>query len=55
MLLRDYVRKTNSLLKDSGFSEYKNETRILISHHMKWTTANYISNINYELSSENIE
>ena len=54
MLLRDYVRKTNSLLKDSGFSEYKNETRILISHHMKWTTANYISNINYELSSENI-
>ena len=54
MLLRDYVRKTNSLLKDSGFSEYKNETRILISHHMKWTTANYISNMNYELSSENI-
>ena len=54
MLLRDYVRKTNSLLKDSGFSEYKNETRILISHHMKWTTANYISNINYELSNENI-
>ena len=54
MLLRDYVRKTNFLLKNSDFSEYKNETRILISHHMKWTTANYISNMNYELSSENI-
>ena len=54
MLLRDYVRKTNFLLKNSDFSEYKNETRMLISHHMKWTTANYISNMNYELSSENI-
>ena len=54
MLLRDYVRKTNSLLKSSGFSEHKNETRILISYHMKWTTANYISNMNYEISFENI-
>ena len=54
MMLRDYVLKTNSLLKNSGFPEYINETRILISYYMKWTTANYISNLNYEINNENI-
>ena len=53
-MLRDYVLKTNSLLKNSGFPEYINETRILISYYMKWTTANYISNLNYEINNENI-